>query len=279
MRLKKRLGQNLLLDKNIHRKLLAAMKIEHEDIVIEIGPGLGAVTESILAQSCHCVGIEIDERFCGELNRKFGHNPNFELINGDFLKVDLDALIADLRRRLPDAKSVVVFGNLPYYITTPIITRLIEQRTWDRAFLTVQLEVAERLIACPGSKVYGAITLFINYYLSVKKLFKIPATVFLPRPRVDSAFLHLTPLPAPAVQVPDEELLFNIIRTAFSKRRKMLSNSLQYLRVSGLTGQKLFETIAECGINMSSRPEQLSLDDFAVLTNAVYRAMRAPKQK
>ncbi len=178
MRLKKRLGQNLLVDKNIHRKMLSAMKLEADDAVIEIGPGLGAVTEEIFPQCRRYVGIEIDERFCGELKSRFGDDPKFELINNDFLKVDLPGLMEDLRRRFPDIKSIVIFGNLPYYITTPIITRLIEHRRWDAAFLTVQLEVADRLTARPGSKIYGSITLFVNYHLAVKNVVTRPFRYF-----------------------------------------------------------------------------------------------------
>lgn len=273
MYLKKRLGQNLLIDKNILRKIISAMNLESGDIFIEIGPGLGAITESLLTQCRHYVGIEIDNRFCEQLEEKFGTDPKFELINSDFLKVDLGVLIGELRQRFPDVKNIIIFGNLPYYITTPIIVRLIEHRQWDKAFLTVQLEVAQRLIAEPGSKIYGSITLFLNYHLDAKKLFKIPAGAFLPRPKVDSAFLSFAPLVVPPVEVPDEQLLFKIIRTAFSKRRKTLRNSLKYLELDIPVDQKLFETLSECGINLGLRPERLSIEDFAEMTRAVHRAI------
>jgi len=266
------LGQNLLTDRNYQKKIVAAMNIDPADVIIEIGPGLGAMTGHFLPRCLHYVGVELDDRFAEALRNKFGGETGFELLHTDFLQVDLAGLSNELRSRFPETKSLIVFGNIPYGITTPIITRLIENPVWDDAFLTMQLEYADRLTASPGSKVYAAITLFANYRLAMKKLFKIPSGVFHPKPAVDSALVYLTPLPAPAVEAPDEELLFKIIRTAFSQRRKMLGNSLKKLEPAGLSDEKLFNALSRCDINMKLRPEQLSLSDFAEIATAIHEA-------
>jgi 16S rRNA (adenine1518-N6/adenine1519-N6)-dimethyltransferase len=274
MWMKKSLGQNLLTDRNYQLKIVKAMNVGPCDLMIEIGPGLGAMTDHFLPSCLHYAAVEIDDRFAEALQSKFGDNARFELVHKNFLKIDLAVLANDLRSRFPESKSLIVFGNIPYNITTPIITTLIEQRVWDDAFLTVQNEYADRLVAPPGSKTYGSITLFVNYHLAIKKLFKIPSGVFHPIPKVDSAFLYLTPLAVPAVEVPDEELLFKIIRTAFSQRRKMLGNTLKNLQVEDVSDQKLFKSIEGCGINLKLRPEQLSISDFAKITKAIYKAVR-----
>ena len=274
MWMKKSLGQNLLTDRNYQQKIVKEMNIGPADLIIEIGPGLGAMTEHFLPLCLHYTAVEIDDRFAAALQSRFGADAKFELVHQNFLKIDLAALANDLRGRFPETKSLIVFGNIPYNITTPIITKLIAERVWDDAFMTVQNEYADRLVAPPGSKTYGSITLFVSYHLAVKKLFKIPSGVFHPIPKVDSAFLFLTPLAAPAVAVPDPELLFKIIRTAFSQRRKMLGNTLKKLEFENMPGQKLFKTVAECGINLKLRPEQLSLADFATITKAIHKAVR-----
>ena len=274
MWMKKSLGQNLLTDRNYQLKIVKAMNIGPTDVIIEIGPGLGAMTEHFLPRCLHYAAVELDDRFAEALQNKFGDDPKFELVHKDFLKIDLAALANDLRRRFPKTKSLIIFGNIPYNITTPIITKLIDERAWDGAFLTVQSEYADRLVAPPGSKTYGSITLFVSYHLALEKLFKIPSGVFHPVPKVDSAFLFLTPLAAPAVEVPDEELLFKIIRTAFSQRRKMLANTLKNLEIENLPARKLFKTLEGCGINLKLRPEQLSLSDFAEITKAIDKSVR-----
>ena len=242
---KKHLGQNFLIDTRIQQKIVQACDFKPEDIVVEIGPGQGVLTRLIAPQVKRLIGVEADRDLI-EFLKEFA---SVEIIHADFLKWDMD--------HLPD--GIKVIGNIPYYISTPIIEKLIENRAKvSVAFLTVQLEFGQRLIAKPGGKDYGSLSCFAQYYADIKMLFKIKNTCFKPAPKVDSCFLRLMMRGNQDNPANDEEFLFKLIQTAFQQRRKTIVNSLK-----GLVGkEKLEESLKALGINPSARPENLTLSNY-----------------
>ncbi|MDD2680395.1 MAG: 16S rRNA (adenine(1518)-N(6)/adenine(1519)-N(6))-dimethyltransferase RsmA, partial [Candidatus Omnitrophica bacterium] len=221
---KKSLGQNFLIDENIRRKIIACLGLKPSDIVLEIGPGRGELTQAISQRVNKIFGLEIDKRLYSLLDSSFaGTNKNIKLINSDILKFD----IAGFLRREKIRGRIKVFGNIPYYISSPIIEQLLKFRERiESVFITVQKEFAARVAALPGSKVYGSFSCFTQYYTSPRVIFNISRNCFRPLPKVDSSFLELKIRKKPAVQVKDERLFFKIIRGSFNQRRKTLRNSL-----------------------------------------------------
>ncbi|MFA5410503.1 MAG: 16S rRNA (adenine(1518)-N(6)/adenine(1519)-N(6))-dimethyltransferase RsmA [Candidatus Omnitrophota bacterium] len=252
---KKSLGQNFLIDGNIQRKLIAACKLRAQDTVLEIGSGEGQLTQAIAAQVKSLDAFEIDAGLCKILRAKLYGYPNLEIFNQDILKFKIKR------------HYTKVIGNIPYYITTPIIEHLLEYRNKiDAIFLTVQKEFSARITAAAGSKNYGALSCFIQYFTQAKNLFFIKKTCFFPRPKVDSSFLRLEVRKTPAVKVKDEEMFFQIIRGAFNKRRKTLRNSL-----AGIIPQERLKAFFQAyGIDENIRPEKLTLENFANLAKNAY---------
>lgn len=270
IRARKDLGQNFLIDARIRDKIVAAASVSPSDIVIEIGPGRGALTFPLAEEALFLLAVEIDERFCGYLRERLGHAAHVEVRNADFLRLNIEEEIASLRERFPQAKAVKIVSNLPFYITTPVITKIIESRSLiDLCLVTVQKEVAERFTADPGSKRYGAITLFLNYHAKLRILYPIPKEAFRPRPKVDGAVVSITPRGKPGVEVKDEKFFFRVIRAAFQQRRKMLRNSLRSLGLPETTLERAFE---ESDLESSLRPERLSMADFAKLSDSLWVA-------
>ena len=264
---KKSLGQNFLMDRNVGDKIVAAASVSPTDIVIEIGPGKGALTIPLAERALYLLAVEIDDRLCDYLQERLADAANVEVRRGDFLRLDLEAEIGVLRQRFPQASAVKIISNLPFYITTPIITRIIENRSLvDHAVVTVQKEVAGRFTAGPGSKRYGAITVFLNYYAEVSILFDIPRKAFRPEPEVDGSVILIVPRAEPAVKVSDEAFFFRTIRAGFRQRRKMLKNSLLSL---GVTQEEIEQALRQAGINRTLRPERLSMQDFARLADSL----------
>ena len=267
MRARKDLGQNFLIDAPTRDKIVAAASVRSSDIVIEIGPGRGALTFPLAEKALFLLAVEIDERFCGYLRERLGYAVHVEVRNADFLRLNLEEEIARLRERFPQTEAIKIVSNLPFYITTPVMTKIIESRSLiDLCVVTVQKEVAERYTADPGSKRYGAITLFLNYHAKLRILFPIPKEAFRPRPEVDGAVVSITPRGKPGVEVKDEKLFFRVIRTAFQQRRKMLRNSLRSL---GLPETALEHAFEETDLESSLRPERLSMADFAKLSDSL----------
>lgn len=279
---KKSLGQNFLVDKNIREKIIQSAHLKKSDIVLEVGPGRGELTSLLLDKVKKAVAVEIDSGLCAILKDSFSAYRNFELINQDILKFN----IADIFLHPQGAavcrgathcslgvngvgnKKLKVIANLPYYISTPIITHLFKQRgVIKEIFLTLQKELAWRLISCPGSKAYGAISCFVQFYSDIHILFPIKNTSFWPPPKVDSCFLKLKILSQPKVKVSDEQLFFKFIRAAFNQRRKSLKNSLGLLLPQPL----LKDCLKSARLKPSLRAEDLSLADFANLTNCLVR--------
>lgn len=255
---KKSLGQNFLIDKNIQKKIIFACAFTQKDIVLEIGAGRGELTVEIAKIAKKVYALEIDSFLYNQLKEKLKTYSNLKLIHQDILKFDLNQYLRKIR------KKIKVIGNIPYYITTPIIEHLLKFRNKiDCIFLTLQKEFARRIIASPGSKVYGSLTCLVQYYTQPELLFYIKRNSFMPVPKVDSCFLKLKILRTPPVETKNEDLFFTLIRLAFNQRRKTLRNSLRGI----VEPKKLEAFFAKFKINPNIRPEDLSLDDFANLAN------------
>lgn len=253
---KKRLGQNFLVDRNIQKKIIASCQFTPDDVVLEIGPGEGALTGLICPQVKYLYAVEIDRQLCQALKDKFSHLDNLQIINQDILRYDFN--------RLSGPGKIRIIGNIPYYITTPIIERIVGFREGiSEVFLTVQKEFAERMTASCGSGEYGSFSLFIQYYTQPKIIFTIKKGCFLPVPKVDSSFIRLNIRNKPVVEPKNEEFLFRVIRTAFNQRRKVLRNSLQGV----VAESKLGLFFSKYGINPRIRPEELTLEDFLRLAD------------
>jgi len=255
---KKSLGQNFLVDKNVQTKIIRACAFHPLDVVLEVGAGRGELTRLIAEEVAFVYALEIDQMLCKELNYNFKDYKNVVIICQDILRFDIDAYFSR------HGGKIKIFGNLPYYITSPIIERLFRFRQKiDTVFITVQKEFAQRILARAGGKNYGSFSCFVEYFAEAKKLFFIKKRSFYPCPKVDSCFLQLTMRESPPVQVKDETLFFKIIRKAFNQRRKTLRNSLEGV----IPLKKINDFLKERGIEQNIRPERLSLTDFAYLAN------------
>lgn len=269
LRPSKSLGQNFLADQNIINGMIEKSEIEKTDLVIEIGPGIGTLTEALCQSAGLVLAIEIDRQMMPILEETLSDYPNKIILNQDILKTDIHALIKDIR--LPDGtvpKAIKVVANLPYYITTPILMKFLEQKVPAVSLtMMMQKEVAQRLTANPGSKEYGAITLAVRYYTEATKIIQVPKDVFIPKPKVDSTVVLFKVLETPRVSVDSEELLFALIKGGFGMRRKTLLNSL--VGVADMTKQQVGEALRGAGIEENRRGETLSLEEFAKLANTI----------
>lgn len=257
----KNYGQNFLIDENVVETIVEKSEVNKDDLVIEIGPGLGNLTKYLLDYAGKVICIELDIKVLKILKDRFSLYDNFELVHNDVLKVDLKKLIEDNS----NFKSVKVVANLPYYITTPIIMKLLEDRL-DLASITVmvQKEVALRLTETPGGKETGAITYSINYYTNPSIVLEVSKECFIPSPKVDSAVIKLDILKNPKVNICDETLFFKIIKAAFLQKRKTLINSLSNNGIADKTF--LEEMLSNLNIDSRIRAEKLTLEDFAKIT-------------
>ena len=248
---KRYLGQNFLYDPSILKRIIQVAQLNREDVVVEIGPGPGRLTRMLAERVRKVIAIELDKRLFEELKTELADYKNMEFIYGDALKYPYESL--------PEFKVV---ANIPYYITTPIIFRLLKVRKNLRSMtFTVQKEVAERIAAAPGGRDYGVLSLMVQYYAEPRLKFIISKRSFRPMPRVDSAVLHIKILEKPSVSVKDEEIFFKVIKTSFSQRRKMLSNSLKSLR------EDIRDRLIQAGIDPERRPETLGIEEFAKLSD------------
>lgn len=257
----KNYGQNFLIDENIVQTIVEKAQVNKNDLIIEIGPGLGNLTKYLLESAGKVICIELDNNVIKILNDRFSLFDNFELINNDILKVDLNKLIKDNSQ----FSNVKVVANLPYYITTPIIMKLLEDHL-DLTSITVmvQKEVALRLTEKPGGKETGAITYSINYYTNPSIVLNVSKECFIPSPKVDSAVIKLELLKKPKVEVENEKLFFQIIKTAFLQKRKTLINSLSN---NGFSNKDFLEKMLnDLNIDLKIRAEKLTLEDFAKIT-------------
>jgi len=261
----KKLGQNFLVDSEAINSIVASANLTKKDMVIEIGPGLGTLTSMLIEKAGKVIAIELDDRMIKILGDRFLLYDNFELINEDVLKVDLSSLI----EKNSEFENIKVVANLPYYITTPIIMKLLENRLKIESItIMIQKEVAERIVATPGSKLSGAITYSVHYYAEPEKIALVPNTSFIPSPEVDSEVIKLNIRKSPPVKIDNEKLFFNVIKASFMQRRKNLSNGL----VNGgivKNKAKAIEILKNMGLEENVRGEELTLEQFANLSNKI----------
>ena len=257
LRADKRLGQNFLVDEQIVKQIIAAAELSAEDTVLEVGPGIGTLTQALAETGAQVVAVELDRRLLPVLAKTLAGYDNIEIINEDILQLDI-------RKAVPQENFKVV-ANLPYYITTPIIFNLLEQKLpMERLVAMVQKEVAERMVAKPGGKDYGALSVAIQYYTEPAIAFVVPPASFVPPPSVDSAVIVCKRRQEPPVQIVDEKLFFRVVKAAFSVRRKMLSNALKNM---GIDNEQAAAWLELAEIDGKRRGETLSLEEFAALTN------------
>ncbi|MCR5098358.1 MAG: 16S rRNA (adenine(1518)-N(6)/adenine(1519)-N(6))-dimethyltransferase RsmA [Lachnospiraceae bacterium] len=264
---KKKYGQNFLIDEGILSEIVEASGVDSGDLAVEIGPGIGAMTEFLCERAGQVLAIEIDERLIPVLEETLARFDNLTVINADVLKTDIGAWANE---NAP-GKRIRVVANLPYYITTPILMALLEGDAPIASItVMVQKEVAERMISDPGTKDYGALSLAVQYYADPRIVTEVPAEAFDPRPGVESAVITLEKYEAPPVDVPDEKLLFDIIRASFSQRRKTLANGLGNSPDIPLGKEEITGVITDCGWDERIRGEILTLSEFAKLTQMIY---------
>ena len=263
IRANKSLGQNFLIDENVINKIVESSKITKEDLVIEIGPGLGTLTKYLLEKAGKVLCIELDKKMVYILNDRFKLYDNFEILNQDVLKVDFKSIIEK-------DKNVKVVANLPYYITTPIIMKLLEDELpFESITVMIQKEVADRLIAIPGNKETGAITYTVYYYAQAEGILEVPNSSFVPEPEVTSKVIKLNIRKKTPVNVKNKEIMFRIIKCAFMQRRKTLLNALVNTKVF-LTKEEGTKVLEKLNIDINSRAENLSLEDYANIANDVF---------
>ena len=265
---KKQYGQNFLTNVAIPRRIAAESGITSDDCVIEIGPGFGILTRELSAIAHKVIAIEIDTELIGILEEKLADCTNVKVINSDVLKTDIGELI----KNEFEGRNVCVCANLPYYITTDIVMKLLEENLGFKTItVMVQKEVAERFCSASGTDGYGAITASISYYATVKRLFTVKAGSFDPKPKVDSAVIRFDLHKSPPVNPKDKKLFFDVIKAAFSQRRKTLSNALHSFFGSKLSKQECTDIIIECGLSETVRGEELDIFSFSKLSDLIYK--------
>ncbi len=266
-RMQKKYGQNFLIDANILAKIVEAAQITKEDHVLEIGPGIGTMTQYLAEAAGRVTAVEIDRDLIPILEETLSSYDNVKVLCGDILKVDLSALAKE-----HGGRPMKVVANLPYYITTPIVMGLLEGEALLHSItVMVQREVADRMQTGPGSKDYGALSLAVQYYAKPEIVARVPASCFLPRPNVDSTVVRLTKYEKPPVEADDEAFLFAVIRASFNQRRKTLVNGLANAGGLGITRGQVETVLEEMGISAMVRGETFTLEQFAELSDRLLR--------
>jgi len=272
VRLTKRLGQNFLIDEAIVEQIVAGSGVSKDDLAIEIGPGAGTMTRVLSDYAGEVLAIEIDPKLIPVLEQTLADSSNVVVINEDAMKVDFKTLVDNIERdeEIKEPTAVKVVANLPYYITTPLIMKLLEEHdiVTSMTFM-VQKEVADRMCAAPSCKDYGALTLAVNFYSKPQRLFDVSPKSFFPQPDVTSTVIRLDRHPAPPVQVKSREMLFKVVKAAFGQRRKTLHNALCNSGAFNLGRAEMAEMLTSIGIDPGCRGETLSLAEFALIANAV----------
>ena len=267
----KKFGQNFLIDTHVLEKIIREAGVTKDDFVLEIGPGIGTMTQYLCENAREVAAVEIDKALIPILQNTLSSYDNVTVINEDIRKVDINALAREKNQDRP----IKVVANLPYYITTPIIMGLFESHVpIDSITIMVQKEVADRMRTGPGSKDYGALSLAVQYYAKPEIVANVPPNCFMPRPNVGSAVIRLTRHEKPVVDVLDEKLMFRLIRASFNQRRKTLVNGLKNDPGLNLEKELIEEAIAEIGKPLTVRGEALTLEEFAALSNAVAKRIR-----
>ena len=266
---KKRYGQNFLIEPRVLKKIIEGAGITKEDTILEIGPGIGTMTQALCEAAGRVIAVEIDRDMIPLLEENLAGYDNYEIINDDILKVDLGALAESTFSETAGRFKVV--ANLPYYITTPIIMGLLEQKLpLESITVMVQKEVAERMQAQPGTKDYGALTLAVQYYTEAEIIANVPSNCFIPRPNVDSAVIRLKLHEERPVQPQDEAKMFRVIKASFAQRRKTLVNGLKNdpaLQAEGIDRERIEAAFTQMGLDQNVRGERLTLEEFARLSD------------
>ena len=267
-RLSRSLGQNFITDRSVIQRIIEGCGAGENDLVIEIGPGIGVLTSAAAEVAAHVTAVEIDSKLIPILGETLAGYTNIDIVNRDILKTDLNRIIEERRSAGDFTGDAVLIGNLPYYITTPIIMKILENNVNVRSItIMMQKEVADRIKASPGGRIYGALSVAVQYYCEVEQVAKVPKEVFVPRPKVDSAVLRLTLREKKPVELYDEKIFFACIKGGFGQRRKTLLNSLT--GVMGMSKDDVREVLTSTGIDHSRRAETLDIKEFAAIANRV----------
>lgn len=265
---KKSLGQNFLIDTNILKRIVDAANVAEGSGAIEIGPGIGALTEQLAKRTEKVVAYEIDKRLIPILKDTLSPYPHVKIIHEDVLKADVKEMIIN---EFSEMEDVAVVANLPYYVTTPILMKLLEEKLPIRTIVVmIQKEVAERIAAGPNTKDYGSLSIAAQYYAHAETVFTVPKTVFVPQPNVDSAILRLTLRDEPPINIVDEQFFFEVVRASFAQRRKTILNNLAHHFPNSVKSQ-LEEILHSTNIEPKRRGESLSMEEFALLSNTLYK--------
>ncbi len=266
---KKSLGQNFLIDPNILRNIVSHANLTENSGAIEVGPGIGALTEHLARAAKKVVSFEIDQRLLPVLEDTLSPYDNVKIVHSDILKADVPAVIAE---EMPGIKDIMVVANLPYYVTTPILMKLLNDRLPIRGFVVMmQKEVADRITAKPGTKAYGSLSIAIQYYCTAEIAMVVPKTVFMPQPNVDSAVIRLIRHEKPPVEVINEDFLFEVSRASFAQRRKTILNNLQNSLPNGKQKKDLIiGALEQVGVDPTRRGETLSIEEFGRLADALH---------
>lgn len=269
LKVKKSLGQNFLIDPNILRKIVGQAKLTKNSAAIEIGPGIGALTEHLAREAGKVLAFEIDQRLLPVLDDTLSPYDNISIVHADILKTDVQAAID---KELAGYEDIVVVANLPYYVTTPIILKLLLEKLPIRGMVVMlQKEVAERITAKPGTKAYGSLSIAIQYYTQAEMALTVPKSVFLPQPNVDSAVIRMTKREVPEVEVIDEDFFFSVTRGSFVQRRKTILNNLQVAMPLGKEKKELIlKALEEAEIDPTRRGETLTIKEFGLLADKLY---------
>lgn len=265
----KSLGQNFLINEEVINQIIEKAEIDEKDLIIEIGPGLGTLTSRLLEKAGKLICVELDDRMITILNDRFKLYNNFELIHDDILKVNLNKIINENLFENNNIKKIKIVANLPYYITTPIIMKLLEEKLKITSItVMIQKEVADRLIAVPGEKNAGAITYSVYYYAEAEKVLDVENNSFIPEPSVTSTVIKLNIRKEPIIQIKDEKLMFRIIKQAFMQRRKTLVNALSNMEIFK-SKEEIIRMLEDLNINTKVRGEALTIEQYAQITNYV----------
>lgn len=266
----KSLGQNFLTAQWVPARIAEQCGADKQSCVLEVGPGIGCLTEQLSLRANKVCAIELDRTLFPVLQETLAHCNNIELVQGDVLKCN----IAEICHEKFGSAPVYACANLPYYITTPAISALLASKAFQAITVMVQKEVAERICAPAGTPEYSAFSVYIDYYADAEILFDVPHDCFTPQPKVDSAVVKLVPRKHPPVLVRDEKLFFSLVKAAFGQRRKTLANALTSLFSSALSKAEIIQLITDCGFDARIRGEKLSLANFAALTELIYEKIK-----